>query len=516
MADKAATKLPIRMQDSKPRKGEALRKEQHRYLRWERRHSRNGGLGWAQNIWPDMPEKAGDTIPSLPSIRELISGLIVRGALPLPLAFHVTEFANGMCSRVFKLEFPEGAEMPDGMKSTILLRFAAPLDPYWKTESEVATMAWLAAKTFVPVPRVYFFDSSANNDLGLEWVIMELIEGYTFANWIDDWADEDGIDQLTLTDDQMRLIGYQSNSYLLSLRARQFDKIGSLYCNWGTGEFYIGPMVHLDYFHGDRLQYEGLQRGPFSNISEYFKSLTDLTILEAHHMQEADRKQLLALTGAACWDVVGEGDPGFSKPPSVEGLQNRAHQINTELMPRLLAHVSNLPTFAGGVNNEAGPVDGWHTELMHPDLHSNNVLVTRSANGIPKIAAIIDWDWTCLMPPSLSAFMPPLELEFQDKLAGSVRYPNAQLLEMHHILAPGDLEKDILPKLQGYPVNNIASTIFRPAKKYIVKRALALRAVHHVVRRIAAWDSRDMEWVTSAIEFLNQQQQQQKQKQGED
>ncbi|CRK21603.1 hypothetical protein BN1723_002734 [Verticillium longisporum] len=255
-------------------------------------------------------------------------------------------------------------------------------------------MAWLAAKTFVPVPRVYFFDSSANNDLGLEWVIMELIEGYTFANWIDDWADEDGIDQLTLTDDQMRLIGYQSNSYLLSLRARQFDKIGSLYCNWGTGEFYIGPMVHLDYFHGDRLQYEGLQRGPFSNISEYFKSLTDLTILEAHHMQEADRKQLLALTGAACWDVVGEGDPGFSKPPSVEGLQNRAHQINTELMPRLLAHVSNLPTFAGGVNNEAGPVDGWHTELMHPDLHSNNVLVTRSANGIPKIAAIIDWDWT--------------------------------------------------------------------------------------------------------------------------
>ncbi|CRK29209.1 hypothetical protein BN1708_004886, partial [Verticillium longisporum] len=158
------------------------------------------------------------------------------------------------------------------------------------------------------------------------------------------------------------------------------------------------------------------------------------------------------------------------------------------------------------MNNEAGPVDGWHTELMHPDLHSNNVLVTRSANGIPKIAAIIDWDWTCLMPPSLAAFMPPLELEFQDKLAGSVRYPNAQLLEMCHMLAPGDLEKDILPTLQGYPVNNIVSTIFRPAKKYIVKRALALRAVHHVVRRIAAWDSRDKEWVTSAIEFLNQQQ----------
>ncbi|KAM0284869.1 hypothetical protein ACHAQH_001790 [Verticillium albo-atrum] len=507
MANKVATILPIRIQGSQPRTGEVLRKEQHRYLRWERQYSRAGGSGWVQNIWHGLPERSSDSIPPLPTIRAFVSDLIMRGALPLPLAFNVTEFANGMCSRVFKLEFPEGSEMPNGMRSTVLIRFAAPLDPFWKTESEVATMAFLTAKTFVPVPRVYFFDSSANNELGLEWMIMELIGGHTFADWIDDWADNEELSQLELTDEQMRHVGYETNSFLLSLRAKQFDKIGSLYCNWESGEFFIGPMVNLDYFHGNRLQYDGVRRGPFGSIAEYFKSLTDLAIIEAQHMQEVDRTHLLRLTGAASWEVIGEGDPGFTKPPSIQELQQRATQIHVELMPRLMAHIDGLPTFANGINNEAGPVDGWHTELMHPDLHSNNVLIARSEHGIPRIAAIIDWDWTSVMPPSLVDFMPPLGLEFQDKLTGTVQYPNALVLQLSDMLAAGESDDTMYKPKHSFPSSYTASRLFKPAKKYIVKRALALRAIHHTVLRMAAWTVDDEEWVAAALDFLRPQEQ---------
>lgn len=57
------------------------------------------------------------------------------------------------------------------------LRVSLPLDPYFKTASEVATLAVVHDRTSIPTPTVSAFDASFNNDLGFEWMLMERLPG---------------------------------------------------------------------------------------------------------------------------------------------------------------------------------------------------------------------------------------------------------------------------------------------------------------------------------------------------
>ncbi|KAK0747214.1 hypothetical protein B0T21DRAFT_405863 [Apiosordaria backusii] len=54
--------------------------------------------------------------------------------------------------------------------SMVIMRVSLPWAPYYGTESEVASMLF-ASRQGVPVPEVYFFDSSAKNDCGIEFTI---------------------------------------------------------------------------------------------------------------------------------------------------------------------------------------------------------------------------------------------------------------------------------------------------------------------------------------------------------
>ncbi|RPA74533.1 hypothetical protein BJ508DRAFT_194255, partial [Ascobolus immersus RN42] len=49
--------------------------------------------------------------------------------------------------------------------------------PHYKTASEVATLLFLHQRTAIPVPQVYYYDSSSDNELCFEWILMERVEG---------------------------------------------------------------------------------------------------------------------------------------------------------------------------------------------------------------------------------------------------------------------------------------------------------------------------------------------------
>ena len=62
--------------------------------------------------------------------------------------------------------------------------------PRYKTESEVATMAYLRERTNIPVPTVYHYDANPYNRLGGEYILMSKVVYTRYpttsfrANWI--------------------------------------------------------------------------------------------------------------------------------------------------------------------------------------------------------------------------------------------------------------------------------------------------------------------------------------------
>lgn len=66
-----------------------------------------------------------------------------------------------MESGIHRIHYREGSH-------EFVLRVSKPVFPWFKAECEVATMYYVAMHTSIPVPRVYAYDSSADNSLGYE------------------------------------------------------------------------------------------------------------------------------------------------------------------------------------------------------------------------------------------------------------------------------------------------------------------------------------------------------------
>jgi aminoglycoside phosphotransferase (APT) family kinase protein len=59
------------------------------------------------------------------------------------------------------------------------MRITLPVDPSNKTNSEVATNNFVRQNTDIPVPKIFAFDDSRDNELGFEWILMEMLPGAT-------------------------------------------------------------------------------------------------------------------------------------------------------------------------------------------------------------------------------------------------------------------------------------------------------------------------------------------------
>ncbi|CAG8704447.1 13569_t:CDS:2, partial [Dentiscutata heterogama] len=57
-------------------------------------------------------------------------------------------------------------------------RVVFPVYPQWKTKSEVAVMKYIYLNTNIPVPKVYYWNSFANNPVGAEYMLIEYLPEY--------------------------------------------------------------------------------------------------------------------------------------------------------------------------------------------------------------------------------------------------------------------------------------------------------------------------------------------------
>ncbi|PPQ66155.1 hypothetical protein CVT26_010878 [Gymnopilus dilepis] len=338
------------------------------------------GLRWEYGLFDIIPRWEFE--PDIEVVRHI--GLI---HLPPRAHYAVSKFAEGAFNKLFL--FSPSLDMGDPSRESsvveYIMRVALPIDPYFKTATEVATLKFLERRTFMPVPRVVAYDASSQNELQFEWIIMtrlpgvQLKEAWTSMPW-----------------DQKISVVAQLREHLDELHKPRFKKAGSLYLanephaplHWkftsnhgrdfipleDNPDFAIGPISALPFCYANRIKVPS-DRGPFSDSSQMVKALLNIEMTSA-----LDRKATLAV-------AIEQGDNEYD----VEDLEELDETVDAS---KIL--LSLVDEFFNDVEDE-------EFVLHHDDLSAANILVDPKTL---EITGIVDWECTSLQPLWTAIYFP--------------------------------------------------------------------------------------------------------------
>lgn len=201
-------------------------------------------------------------------------------------------------------------------------------------KATVGTLRFLEKKTTIPVPRVYDFDTTKDNEIKAPYICMSFIEGESLQK-----AWHDVSREVPLEERRLKVLTSIAEA-TAQLAPFKFDKIGS-FIESKDGEFTIGPSYQLS------CDVDGvviaLPVGPYESWSDYLKEH-----LEPSEMSEAN-------------DFWAKGK-----------------------MKMIKAMLSYMPC--------ADDTDGFVLSL--PDTENSNFLVDSQGN----LTGIIDWDGALVLP----------------------------------------------------------------------------------------------------------------------
>ena len=238
--------------------------------------------------------------------------------------------------------------------------------------SEVATMTLVRSRTSVPVPAVHLFEDSPSNDVGMQFIVMDHIEGvHLYRIW----------DDLTLQ--HKKDVVSQMAWVLGLLSSMEFDTIGSI-----IEDGSVGPLLHriLDEVHGQDMV-KDMSDGPFGSTSDY------LSLFLNH----------------------------FSSNSAIsEENRARSPEIQTILENYFTSHGDELyirPPF----------------RLRHADFDGQNLLFARSDNASsPCLVGVIDWDYSHTAP---LYFLYEYPTFIQDISSSEHLYEENAVLRQHFVRA---------------------------------------------------------------------------------
>jgi aminoglycoside phosphotransferase len=233
---------------------------------------------------------------------------------------------------------------------TLVMRVSLPVDPYWKTISEVATMQWIRLNTALPVPKILAYQDSRENAIGFEWILMTKIPGKTLADaWISiPWkAKEQLVHQLAT---------YSSNLFKKKLR-----KIGNIYPSsnpFGNDTLpQVERIVSMQFFWGDHVR-QNVPRGPFRSSKGWIAA------------------RLL-----------------FNEHDCKSTLANSQDEDDREDAERTLKIIKRLRTHLRAIFPDTGK-NSELSILHHDDLSKHNIMV--DDNG--KLTGVVDWECVSAVP----------------------------------------------------------------------------------------------------------------------
>ncbi|KAH9882738.1 hypothetical protein J1614_000103 [Plenodomus biglobosus] len=289
----------------------------------------------------------------------------------------MSKLAEGGFNHVFTLTLEDGFEMIAKIPYHI-----AKLDQF-ATASEVATLEFLRLQE-IPVPEVYAYSMTAENDVGTEYVLMEKAPGVCLSSrWLD------------LKEKEMRNIAHSFMQIETKLFELPFSATGSIYFkkyldvlaphlqaplykegnSSETSQFCIGPIADYMFWYGRKKGLE-LNRGPWTSPVEYLHSIAQKEITWTQKFgkpKEPDFPHNLV------------DDMRVQQPEDYLKLLHDYQALTPHLLPKDPAHPFNQPV------------------LRHPDITPGNIFMSTETG---RITSLIDWQHAIVQPRLLAAGYP--------------------------------------------------------------------------------------------------------------
>ncbi|RPA88715.1 hypothetical protein L873DRAFT_1824142 [Choiromyces venosus 120613-1] len=300
---------------------------------------------WKPGVFCSIPTWTEN--PQIP----IIESICRRHLYPktsLPISLTIIYLAEGAFNKLYTVSASTDSSDSSELKAYVF-RVSLPVEPFYKTTSEVAMLTYIRRCTTIPVPEVIAYSATAENELGFEWILMEKVHGVPLREV---WP--------RMAISAKEEITKEVASCVLQMRALcRFDAIGSLYCRGALEEeegvdvldakhdaYVMGPLVTAFFFVGGRwLKVE----------------LEDMKLLQESTEDAADYDKDLA--------------------EDVPDIVHATHKLQ-DLLPSIFCR----PSTPLGASPD--PPKGEFV-LYHHDLSLSNVIVDPATY---KVTGIVDWE----------------------------------------------------------------------------------------------------------------------------
>jgi Phosphotransferase enzyme family len=249
-------------------------------------------------------------------------------------------------------------------------------------------MELVRLKTTIPVPFVYAFDSSGENSVGLEWIVMNKIYGNPY--------DEDLEARLSM-ESKLRLHRTVAD-WIHQLSALRFDKIGSVYRNrsqpTNQSTVLLGPLSDIEFALDYRQDYH-IPLGPYDSLRDYLKAFTEIYEAETLDPRQQQRSRF--------WDL-------FRDLKNQGATQQRRAEVQMDMPPSIYSKsdLENIPRFCQELREiiplvvKETVLPPQSTFLWHFDISRKNLILDDSGEPI----ALLDWEQISTRPISMGLPLP--------------------------------------------------------------------------------------------------------------
>lgn len=218
-----------------------------------------------------------------------------------------------------------------------------------------------------------------------------------------------------------------------------FDTIGSLYWDFENRDFFIGPVSSDFFVDGRRLLYHQRQdedggdpanpllRGPLRTVGEYLNAKLAIMLLEVDdktlRSEDEHGKPIVsknpgclaadgtAATSTATPAPLSDPDSDFSWDENVDPGTTWYRKVHVDKVRDQVFKIRDIVLPWIEANLKPGQRERMWTFISHPDLHPENLLVSRRARARNQseddrdvmgeeyaITAVLDWEHTVALP----------------------------------------------------------------------------------------------------------------------
>lgn len=212
--------------------------------------------------------------------------------------FEIEYFAEGSFNKLYTIR---KASQPPGIGPEYIFRACLPAYPWYKLESEIATMELVRMYTDIPVPKVYVYDTEAYNEVQYEWMIVDKVKGIPF-----------GEAREAMDMEQKTKLAHTLADWMHQLSTLRFDKIGSIYRRRQhpatiKDDFKVGPIIDQTFMADWRLEYK-LYCGTYTSIEHFLRAIVDANLADATDPRQKQRSEFCAAINELKWLTTDPDD----------------------------------------------------------------------------------------------------------------------------------------------------------------------------------------------------------------